>query len=524
MSIPNTSRKPPATDAASAQGDKHMASEPDLHNVVTSAARAKGRSPATVAEPDGAGTHESVLADLRRLEHLFTEVDWPERRTLASVRKRARARAAEVLETCRPSAEIRRAVLLAAAVELLVGLESQLVSREDVAAGLVDEIETVIGIPRVVLAREVLRAPELMSVSPAAAVEAQLTMLFAFGPLRGVSLWKLDEGEQATCAHHVGEGEPSRRVRQLAQRVLSSEENEEGGTGARTLLLGLPVGRWQEPLAALVATAKPWARDHARTFLVQAVPIISAVLERELLLSGNAASERALVESSERKLTRLGFDLHDGPIQDVAMLAEDLRLFRDQLEMLAGPLAKRKVVRARFEDLEAQLVGVDAELRRLSGEVQSASVLLNRPFRRALADRCQAFAARTDIEPKLTLRGDARLISSSQQIALLNIIHEALNNIREHADATAVQVSLSVDQKGVRCEISDNGKGFDLEATLMRTARQGRVGLVAMNERVRLLGGQCRIETRPGGPTTVSVSLARWRPALGSASGHAESA
>ncbi len=112
------------------------------------------------------------------------------------------------------------------------------------------------------------------------------------------------------------------------------------------------------------------------------------------------------------------------------------------------------------------------------------------------------------------LRGELAQISASQQIALLNIIHEALNNIREHAGASAVDVSLNVDDSGVRAEITDDGNGFDLEATLMRAAREGRVGLVAMNERVRLLGGQCRIESTPGGPTTVSVWLARWNPAL----------
>jgi signal transduction histidine kinase len=46
----------------------------------------------------------------------------------------------------------------------------------------------------------------------------------------------------------------------------------------------------------------------------------------------------------------------------------------------------------------------------------------------------------------------------------------------------------------------------------MRAAREGRIGLIAMNERVRLLGGQCRIDSRPGGPTVVSVALEPWAP------------
>jgi len=66
----------------------------------------------------------------------------------------------------------------------------------------------------------------------------------------------------------------------------------------------------------------------------------------------------------------------------------------------------------------------------------------------------------------------------------------------------------------VEARVFDNGHGFDLESALMRAARQGRVGLVAMNERVRLLGGQCRIDSQPGGPTIVSVALDRWLPVL----------
>jgi signal transduction histidine kinase len=107
-----------------------------------------------------------------------------------------------------------------------------------------------------------------------------------------------------------------------------------------------------------------------------------------------------------------------------------------------------------------------------------------------------------------------RLLTTSQQIALLNIIQEALSNIREHAKATTVKITVSVDAHGAEAKVIDNGLGFDLESTLMRTAREGRVGLLAMHERVRLLGGQCRIESRPGGPTAISVTLGRWLPLL----------
>jgi signal transduction histidine kinase len=61
--------------------------------------------------------------------------------------------------------------------------------------------------------------------------------------------------------------------------------------------------------------------------------------------------------------------------------------------------------------------------------------------------------------------------------------------------------------------IEDNGRGFDLERTLARARRRGRIGLSGIEERARLLGGTCTIKSRPGGPTSVAIDLPRWRPA-----------
>jgi signal transduction histidine kinase len=459
-------------------------------------------------------THDqAALLELRALERLFADCEWPERRVFTRARKRARERALEALESGGSGPDATWMALLVAAAELFGALRVELVASPPNAARLAQQIENVIGLSRVTVAREVLRAPGLLTVSPSTAVESQLATLVAFAPLRSASLWTLDDAEQINCGCHVGEGGPSRGAKQLAERLFAGEKVE---PGARGLLLALPVGRWRQPLAALIGSARPGVRDRCRPFLAAAVPMLGAILERDALVAANAASERTLVESSERKLTRLGFDLHDGPIQDVAVLAQDLRTLRTELEgqlkTALGPGRRWESIRQGMQAFEAQLITLDAELRRISNEVRAASVLLNRPFAAALRDVVQAFAARTDVEPRVTLDGDTRQLSASQQIALLNVIHEALTNVREHSDATRVKISVSVGAEGVDARISDNGHGFDLEPTLIRAAREGRLGLVAMHERVRLLGGQCRIDSRPGGPTVISVALERWEP------------
>jgi signal transduction histidine kinase len=55
--------------------------------------------------------------------------------------------------------------------------------------------------------------------------------------------------------------------------------------------------------------------------------------------------------------------------------------------------------------------------------------------------------------------------------------------------------------------VTDDGQGFDPETALVKAAREGHLGLVGMHERVRMLGGCTQIDSRPGGPTVISVSL-----------------
>jgi signal transduction histidine kinase len=466
----------------------------------------KGVATATSVMSD---TRPATLAGLRRLERVFAAFQWRERSAFVRARRHARARALEVLEGGGAGNDESQTALLIAAAELFGAMRVELAAAPQDTASLAGELEELTGLSMLALAREVLRAPELLGLLPSVAVEIQLAMLTAFAPLRSASLWTIDDAQHVNCVCHVGEGGPSRGANELARRLLMGESPE---LGSRRLLVGLPVGRWQQPVAVLVGSAIRGMRERCQLFLGQALPMLGAILERDTLLAANAASERTLVHSSERKLTRLGFDLHDGPIQDVAILAEDLHRFRDQLDLVLTNPGHRELMRGRVDDLDAQLAALDAEMRRISNEVHASSVLLSRSFPSALRDIVQAFAARTNIEPELTLDGDMRRLSPSQQIALLNVIHEALTNIREHSHATRVQIAVSVNSEGVEAQVIDNGRGFELEATLIRAARKGRLGLVAMHERVRLLGGQCRIDSRPGGPTTVTVLLEPWEP------------
>jgi signal transduction histidine kinase len=231
-------------------------------------------------------------------------------------------------------------------------------------------------------------------------------------------------------------------------------------------------------------------------------------LQRETAQPGveEAGGAEAVSSALERRLDRLRFDLHDGPLQDVHLLAIDLGLFREQLLPSLETDPNRDRLVGRLEDLAAQLAALDGDLRRLVATVES-------PFHPsgampdAVAELARAFADRTGIQPRTEIGGDFSALSDSQQIALLAVIREALSNIRQHSEASSVTISVASHERGVDAEVIDDGRGFDPETTRPAAAEGGHLGLLGMSERVRMLGGETRIDSRPGGPTVISIKL-----------------
>jgi signal transduction histidine kinase len=190
------------------------------------------------------------------------------------------------------------------------------------------------------------------------------------------------------------------------------------------------------------------------------------------------------------------------------LLAEDLRLFREQLEpMLAGHPDRDRAV-GRLDDLEAQLVALDDGLRRLVTSVRSP--LLSDSLEQALAEVADGYTARTGIVPRTQLSGDIDSLTDSQQIALLSLIREALANARQHSDADHVAITIDAGEDAITVQVRDDGSGFDPDVTGPRAAEKGHLGLVGMRERMRMLGGRTEISSTPGEGTVVSAQLPRW--------------
>ena len=220
------------------------------------------------------------------------------------------------------------------------------------------------------------------------------------------------------------------------------------------------------------------------------------------------AFEPGLAEANERLLVRLGFDLHDGPLQQVYALAQDIRLLREQVVVLVGSEHREPVV-GRFADLESQLAELHQDLRDLAHSLEPRS-LLQQPLPDAVERELAALSRRAGISTTLEREGSFDTLTASQRIALLRVLQEALSNIRQHSGATEVAVALRNGSNGLCMEVRDDGHGFDPEAVRPDADGQSGIGVVGMRERLRLLGGRLEIESGPEGPTVVRAMLPSW--------------
>lgn len=93
----------------------------------------------------------------------------------------------------------------------------------------------------------------------------------------------------------------------------------------------------------------------------------------------------------------------------------------------------------------------------------------------------------------LHLEGEARALSPQTELALYRTAQEALTNVRKHARASRVDISLAFTPDTVRLEIRDNGIGLDLEAKSNDT-----FGLLGIRERAEILHGTVALQTAPG--------------------------
>jgi signal transduction histidine kinase len=132
--------------------------------------------------------------------------------------------------------------------------------------------------------------------------------------------------------------------------------------------------------------------------------------------------------------------------------------------------------------------------------MQQLRTSVGRPLPDALDALAHAFTAETGIRVHVRSSGHPSL-PVTEEDELFRIASEALTNVRKHAHATDVELSLTARTGAVRLEIADNGRGFNPRG------RSAGFGLIGMRERAQALGGRLRITSRPRRGTRLAVTI-----------------
>ena len=224
--------------------------------------------------------------------------------------------------------------------------------------------------------------------------------------------------------------------------------------------------------------------------------LVQRVHERTEQLEQLRDLTRRLNEHAEIERRNISRELHDrvGP----NLVALQLNLDMMQATLPPDASNKRTLIDAR-EVLEQTIVHVRDVMSDLRPPALDDYGLLA-----ALRSYAQRYAARLDAEVEVQGTDIKPRPSLAVETGLFRIAQEALNNIAKHACAQRVLIAAERTLTGITLAITDDGVGFDCEVE----RKSGGIGLDTMRERAEALGAALRIESRPGGPTSVVVELA----------------
>jgi signal transduction histidine kinase len=201
-----------------------------------------------------------------------------------------------------------------------------------------------------------------------------------------------------------------------------------------------------------------------------------------------------LIAAQEEERRRLARELHDDTSQTLAALALELASLQ------------RKAIGA-GESVQNGLQRVESSVHRLAEGIHDMSRLLHPSIlddlglEAAIRAECERVSEREGFPIVFEAVDLPAELPHDCELTFYRITQEALHNIAKHAEARRAHVLLQGEDDCVTLEIEDSGKGFDPE----EARRSSGLGLISMGERVRLLGGVLRVDSKPGSGARIRV-------------------
>ena len=220
------------------------------------------------------------------------------------------------------------------------------------------------------------------------------------------------------------------------------------------------------------------------------------ITERKLAEEALSGMNRRVIEAEERERDRIARDLHENVGQRLALLAIAISQLKNDFPHQPAELLDR------MDAVWRKTLEVLADVKASAHELYSPrfEYLGIAPVMKAF---CEEFGERKGAEIDFGSQGFPSSVPADVSICLFRVLQEALHNGVMHSGVRKFSVQLWRESDEVHLKVSDSGAGFDL-----RTARIGRgLGLVRIEQRVKLVNGTSSIDSRPEEGTTVRVSV-----------------
>lgn len=208
-----------------------------------------------------------------------------------------------------------------------------------------------------------------------------------------------------------------------------------------------------------------------------------------------------LIKVQENERQQIALDLHDNVAQELS----SLKVVSENI--FDGQALSRQELQRNMAEWATLLKRCINTIRELSYNLRPPG-LEQMGVKSAVFDYCRSFAKKNGILVDFFPAGIDNLhLDYNFSINLYRLIQEALNNIKKHAHASRVSVRLVASFPNIILRIEDDGFGFVHESWPEKALRKKRLGLLGMQERVRLLHGTFKIHSRPGEGTKIFIEI-----------------
>jgi PAS domain S-box-containing protein len=245
-----------------------------------------------------------------------------------------------------------------------------------------------------------------------------------------------------------------------------------------------------------------WLEDTGRASfdsqgrMLKVLGMVADITERKRAEEALSSMTHKLIEAQERERARIARDLHDDVGQRLALLANQLEQLRQDSPGLPAD------VRGRLGEMYEQSCEIATGVQSLSHELHSAK-LQYLGIAAAMRGFCREFADQQKLEIDFKIHDLPSPASPDISLCLFRVLQEALHNSAKHSGVRHIEVQLWGTPDEIHLAVRDSGVGFDNEA-----AKESRgLGLVSMDERLKLVNGVLSIESQPMRGTTIHARV-----------------